>query len=368
MLSSWTYDGYGINLIKNSDLGDLSNYIANGEWNLEELSVYRNVKTYSCCPNPYPNITYHVIIKRRPLFYVFNMILPSMLITIVGFLGFLIPPDSGEKVSMGVTTLLSMTVFLMLVAESMPPNSDSVPLIASYYFGSMFIISLATAGTVLSLNIHKKGNEGKPVSRIIQKLFFGVIAKILLINIDLRITKYKSRIVPSRFKQRSSLQEHSAKNQDFFDVEGLILTETKPRGNINKIEKSYCGNFDEDVLSNRLLIRESPLISKNNWRKTKSQKEYKSAEEDFSSISSDHNRETLNGINLVLKAKDYEDHSHSFRELYYNQKKLMKMLKDFDRKIDFYELREQINEYREEVRIQWTQLAYVIDALLGYTF
>lgn len=61
----------------------------------------------------YPNVTYYIVMKRRPLFYVFNMILPSILITIVGFLGFLIPPDSGEKVSMGVTTLLSMTVFLM---------------------------------------------------------------------------------------------------------------------------------------------------------------------------------------------------------------------------------------------------------------
>ncbi len=57
------------------------------------------------------------------------MILPSVLITIVGFLGFVIPPDSGEKVSMGVTTLLSMTVFLQVVADSMPPNSDNVPLI-----------------------------------------------------------------------------------------------------------------------------------------------------------------------------------------------------------------------------------------------
>jgi len=57
------------------------------------------------------------------------MILPSLLITLVGFLGFLIPPDSGEKISMGVTTLLSMTVFLMVIADSMPPNSDSVPLI-----------------------------------------------------------------------------------------------------------------------------------------------------------------------------------------------------------------------------------------------
>ena len=31
--------------------------------------------------------------------------------------------------SMGITTLLSMTVFLMLVAENMPPTSDVLPLV-----------------------------------------------------------------------------------------------------------------------------------------------------------------------------------------------------------------------------------------------
>lgn len=30
---------------------------------------------------------------------------------------------------MGVTSLLSMTVFLQVVADSLPPNSDNVPLI-----------------------------------------------------------------------------------------------------------------------------------------------------------------------------------------------------------------------------------------------
>lgn len=118
-----------MNLLKTSDTGDLSNYIPNGEWILSELLVERNIKIYSCCPVPYPNVTYYIVIKRRPLFYVFNMILPCMLITAVAFLGFIIPPDSGEKVSMGVTTLLSMTVFLMVIADKMPPNSDSVPLI-----------------------------------------------------------------------------------------------------------------------------------------------------------------------------------------------------------------------------------------------
>lgn len=57
--------------------------------------------------------------------------------------------------------------------------------IATYYFGSMMIISLATAGTVLTLNVFKKGDGDEPVPPIIQKIFFDFIAKLLFININL---------------------------------------------------------------------------------------------------------------------------------------------------------------------------------------
>lgn len=50
--ASWTYDNSGINLEKTSDDADLSNYIANGEWNIDTVQVFRNVRIYSCCPVP----------------------------------------------------------------------------------------------------------------------------------------------------------------------------------------------------------------------------------------------------------------------------------------------------------------------------
>uniref|UniRef100_A0A1I8B8W7 Neur_chan_memb domain-containing protein n=1 Tax=Meloidogyne hapla TaxID=6305 RepID=A0A1I8B8W7_MELHA len=37
--------------------------------------------------------------------------------------------DSGEKVTLGITSLLSTTVFLMLVSEHLPPTADALPLI-----------------------------------------------------------------------------------------------------------------------------------------------------------------------------------------------------------------------------------------------
>ena len=67
--ASWTYDGDQVNLVNSANMTDLSNYVANGEWDLVEASVKRNVVFYSCCEEPYPDVTYIFTLRRRPLFY-----------------------------------------------------------------------------------------------------------------------------------------------------------------------------------------------------------------------------------------------------------------------------------------------------------
>lgn len=91
----------------------------------------RNEIYYNCCPEPYIDITFVIIIRRRTLYYFFNLIVPCVLIASMAVLGFTLPPDSGEKLSLGVTILLSLTVFLNMVAETMPATSDAVPLLGN---------------------------------------------------------------------------------------------------------------------------------------------------------------------------------------------------------------------------------------------
>ncbi|XP_076295169.1 neuronal acetylcholine receptor subunit alpha-7 isoform X2 [Lasioglossum baleicum] len=126
--ASWTYDGYQLELDKQSEQGDVSNYQANGEFDLVDFSARRNVEYYSCCPEPYPDITYEIRLRRRPMFYVFNLILPCILINGVALLVFYVPSESGEKVTLGISALLSMTVFLMTIRETLPPT-EKTPLI-----------------------------------------------------------------------------------------------------------------------------------------------------------------------------------------------------------------------------------------------
>ena len=78
---------------------------------------------------PFPTVKFRLFLKRKPKFYMINIVAPCILMSILALLVFYLPPDSGEKVSLGITVLLSFSVFLLLIAENVPKTSDCVPLI-----------------------------------------------------------------------------------------------------------------------------------------------------------------------------------------------------------------------------------------------
>lgn len=83
-----------LDLVKQTEEGDVSNYQANGEFDLIGFDSIKNVITYSCCEEPYPDITYFIRLRRRPMFYVFNLILPCILINCIGKYSSLLTPSS----------------------------------------------------------------------------------------------------------------------------------------------------------------------------------------------------------------------------------------------------------------------------------
>lgn len=116
---SWTYNGFKVNFMLQQDSGDISGFIANGEWALLGELKYMKIELvftkitssgvpaklneviYECCPEPYLDITFIIKIRRRTLYYFFNLIVPCLLISSMAVLDFTLPPDSGEKLSLG---------------------------------------------------------------------------------------------------------------------------------------------------------------------------------------------------------------------------------------------------------------------------
>merc|ERR1719370_2849823 len=157
MKGGWTYNGFKLDfqLKKPNEGGDLGTYVTNGEWDLLGVPATRNEVIYECCPEPYLDITFIIKLRRRTLYYFFNLIVPCVLIASMAVLGFTLPPDSGEKLSLGVTILLSLTIFLNTVSEIIPITSDS-PLIGTYFNCIMFMVASSVVTTIMILNYHHR--------------------------------------------------------------------------------------------------------------------------------------------------------------------------------------------------------------------
>nr|ADE34345.1 nicotinic acetylcholine receptor a6 subunit [Plutella xylostella] len=209
---SWTYDGNQLDLVlKDENGGDLSDFITNGEWYLIGMPGKKNTITYACCPEPYVDVTFTIMIRRRTLYYFFNLIVPCVLISSMALLGFTLPPDSGEKLTLGVTILLSLTVFLNLVAETLPQVSDAIPLLGTYFNCIMFMVASSVVLTVVVLNYHHRTADIHEMPQWIKSVFLQWLPWILRMSRPGKKITRKTIMMSNRMRELE-LKERSSKS------------------------------------------------------------------------------------------------------------------------------------------------------------
>ena len=115
------------------------------------------------------------------LFYFNNLIVPCFLITAFALLTFVLPPNTGERVTLVITTLLAMTVFMLMIAENTPTTSDVTPLIGQFFVASMVEIGLALIATCFVLNIYENTGPTSNVPRWAKFALIEVLGPILFV-------------------------------------------------------------------------------------------------------------------------------------------------------------------------------------------
>lgn len=68
---------------------------------LTGATVRRNADTYGGVDQTYIDVTIEVHMQRRALYYMFNIIVPCMIISVMALLVFTLPPDANEKIVLG---------------------------------------------------------------------------------------------------------------------------------------------------------------------------------------------------------------------------------------------------------------------------
>ncbi|XP_072298156.1 neuronal acetylcholine receptor subunit alpha-2 [Eucyclogobius newberryi] len=179
---SWTYDKAKIDLEKIENTVDLNNYWESGEWAIINAVGTYNTKKYDCCHEIYPDITYFFIIRRLPLFYTINLIIPCLLISCLTVLVFYLPSDCGEKITLCISVLLSLTVFLLLITEIIPSTSLVIPLIGEYLLFTMIFVTLSIVITVFVLNVHHRSPSTHKMPRWVHSVFLDMIPRWLFMR------------------------------------------------------------------------------------------------------------------------------------------------------------------------------------------
>ncbi|KAL5004965.1 hypothetical protein ScPMuIL_018421 [Solemya velum] len=196
---SWTYDGLEVDLrhvcdergiVVNKEteemmiLGgiDLKDFYPSVEWDVINVTARRKIKYYPCCPEPYPDITFHITIRRRTLFYTMNLITPCISISCLTVLVFYLPSDSGEKITLSISILLALTVFFLLLSDINPPTSFVIPLIGKYLLFTMVVVTMSIFLTVYTLNINFRTPTTHTMSPWVRKVFTEILPRIMMIQ------------------------------------------------------------------------------------------------------------------------------------------------------------------------------------------
>uniref|UniRef100_H3DFZ8 Cholinergic receptor nicotinic alpha 2 subunit n=1 Tax=Tetraodon nigroviridis TaxID=99883 RepID=H3DFZ8_TETNG len=158
------------------------NYWESGEWAIINAVGTYNTKKYDCCHEIYPDITYFFIIRRLPLFYTINLIIPCLLISCLTVLVFYLPSDCGEKITLCISVLLSLTVFLLLITEIIPSTSLVIPLIGEYLLFTMIFVTLSIVITVFVLNVHHRSPSTHKMPRWVHSVFLDLIPRWLFMR------------------------------------------------------------------------------------------------------------------------------------------------------------------------------------------
>jgi len=100
---SWTNDGnrLDISFYRDESSVDTTDYVESNEWALIGHPAVKHVEYYTCCPEPYPDLTFTIRLKRIAVFYNYILVLPCVLLSFLTLVIFWLPPESPAKMMLG---------------------------------------------------------------------------------------------------------------------------------------------------------------------------------------------------------------------------------------------------------------------------
>ncbi len=180
---SWTFNGQQVTLdfYEGKAQVDVSDYVFSGTWDIIECPAV-NTAPQNLKDVEGHMITYKLKIRRKTLFYTVNLIIPCVLISFLSVCVFYLPADAGEKMTMCISILLALVVFLLLVSKILPPTSITIPLIAKYLLFTFIMNIFTILITVIIINWNFRTPRTHRMPEWVRVVFLKHLPRILLMK------------------------------------------------------------------------------------------------------------------------------------------------------------------------------------------
>ncbi|XP_011448925.3 acetylcholine receptor subunit beta [Magallana gigas] len=159
----WSYSVNQVEIEKSPNGVEYYEFEENSVWTILDTESIVNKDKYES------EIIFKIELQRKPKYFVMNMILPVLCLSLLSLLVFLIPVDAGEKMGYSITVFLSFAVFLSIISAELPVNSESTSTLSFYLVLQMGVGTLVLVISAIQLRLHHRKTTAD-MSQIFRKM------------------------------------------------------------------------------------------------------------------------------------------------------------------------------------------------------
>lgn len=153
ILVTWASGASTVTFTKGTNGMQLDMDSSNSQWTMSNPTADVTVNDNAS------QITFKVTLDRKTKVYILNIVIPMLFLIILDVFTFCLPNDCGEKISYSITVFLAISIFMTIMANLLPPTSNSTSYLEIYIMLNMSIGTLILMISAISYRIHNRTQE-----------------------------------------------------------------------------------------------------------------------------------------------------------------------------------------------------------------
>ncbi|KAM9385800.1 uncharacterized protein KZ484_007362 [Pholidichthys leucotaenia] len=149
-----------------------------GEWELVGIHVIKLIQP-STVDDFYEELRFFVAVRRRAMFYVVNILLPSIFLISVDLFSFILPPKNVDRALFKMTLILGYTVFLLNINALLPITGNGIPLISVFLYLCLTLMVASLLETIIITNLLRGSSHYCRAPRWIRVLVLHIVGRLV---------------------------------------------------------------------------------------------------------------------------------------------------------------------------------------------